>query len=143
MNTLILLHFLACALMTGIIWVIQLLVYPLFQLIGEKEFSSVHEFHMKRITWIVAPLMILELGTGLLLFYRSDHIFFLWNLVSVLSLWALTVFINVPTHNHLKYCLDLSKSNLVLRNWPRTLIWTLRSLFLISFLFSLKSNEVP
>lgn len=141
MTTLILLHFLSCALMTGIIWVIQILVYPLFQFIGEKEFSFVHEFHMKQITWIVAPLMVLELATGILLVYRSGHELFWWNLASVLSLWALTALINVPTHHRLKHNCELSKRNLSLRNWPRTWIWTSRSLFLISFLLNLQSTE--
>lgn len=130
MNTLLIIHLVCCFLMTGIIWLVQVILYPNFFLVGENEFSAVHRFHTQRITWLVAPLMSLELFTGAWLYLNSPNSFFFWNLVSIVSLWLLTAFVNVPTHNRLKYDSRISKKNLVYRNWPRTLIWTVRSLAL-------------
>lgn len=132
MNTLLVIHIISCFLMTGIIWLVQLVLYPIFHLIGESEFSDVHGFHMQRITWLVAPLMSLELLTGAWLYLNTPTSLYFWNLISVVSLWALTALVNVPTHSRLKYDSQISKMNLVYRNWPRTLIWTCRSLALVT-----------
>jgi hypothetical protein len=142
MSLVFLIHVILCWFMTGVIWLVQLLVYPFFNFLGKKEFDQFHQFHMRQISWLVAPVMVLELATGAwLLFQRPGQLFF-WNLVSVASLWFLTAFVNVPTHNQLQYSSQLSKRNLVVRNWPRTLIWTLRSVFLAFIIFAQQSEEM-
>ena len=134
MNTILLAHILSCWIMTGVIWMVQLLVYPFFRWVGQKEFSSLHQFHMSRISWIVVPIMTLELLTAIWLYIENREQLFFWNLASVVSLWVLTALVNVPTHNNLKFESEASKINLVIRNWPRTLIWSGRSLFLFAAL---------
>ena len=124
-------HVFSCFFMTGVIWIVQLLVYPFFKMVGKNEFHPLHQFHMQKITWVVAPVMTVELLTGLYLLILSPELLFIFNFVSVGILWLLTALINVPTHNHLNAESEASKTNLVLRNWPRTIIWTIRSIFLI------------
>lgn len=135
MNLIFIIHVFSCYFMTGAIWLVQVLVYPNFKILGKSEFQKFHDFHMKRITWIVAPIMAIELITGSLLFYQNQNIVYFVNLVSIFTLWGLTVFINVPSHKKLKFELEQSKNILVNRNWPRTFIWTVRSLFLTWILF--------
>lgn len=136
MNPVFLAHFISCIFMAGIIWLVQILVYPLFQKVGPMEFKSVHDFHVQRITWIVAPVMLVEIVTAFILWVQRDEVFFLWNLSSVVILWILTAFVNVPTHNDLSFTYFSSKQRLVVRNWPRTIIWTLRAVVLSLVLVS-------
>lgn len=124
------LHVFACWFMTGVIWTVQILVYPQFKQVGKTEFSQTHKFHTERITWIVAPMMTLELLTAIWLCFQNSETIYYGNLASVILVWILTAVVNVPTHNKLKHESEASKLNLVRYNWPRTLIWTLRSIFL-------------
>lgn len=142
MNSILILHGFSCWFMTGVICLVQVLVYPFLGRVGENEFSSLHQFHTQQITWIVAPVMTLELVTAALLFLQLRNQFFLWNLLSVVSLWGLTAFVNVPTHDHLKYESEISKKNLVFRNWFRTVIWVLRSLSLIAIMWLKPIGEI-
>ena len=135
MHKVLLVHAFSCWFMTGVIWLVQKLVYPFFRLIGKDEFKNCHQFHTRQITWIVAPVMTIELITGIWLLHQSFNQIFLWNLFSIVCLWVLTATVNVPAHNNLKYDSEISKKNLVYRNWFRTLIWSVRSLFLIWILW--------
>lgn len=124
-------HTYCCLLMTGIIWLVQILIYPMFIFVGKDKFEIIHQFQMKRITWLVGPLMFLEILTAILLLYQIGTVVYFINLISVLILWFLTFFVNVPAHGKLSFSDENSKKSLVLKNWPRTFIWTLRSVFLL------------
>ena len=136
-------HAFSCWFMTGVIWVIQILIYPSFKLLGEKEFSKFHQLHMKKITWIVLPAMLLELATATCLFLGSRSQLFLWNFIYIVLIFLLTFLLNVPTHNKLKFDSETSKNNLVSRNWPRTIIWSWKALFLLFIILSYPFGEVP
>lgn len=120
--------------MTGVIWLVQGLVYPNFRLIEPEAFRSFHHFHTNRITWIVAPVMLFELITGVWLYAYNPSAIYFWNLISISTLWILTGFLNVPVHRHLELFPEAQKTFLVWSNWPRTLTWTLRSAFWLWFL---------
>ena len=142
MNAVFWIHVFSCWFMVGAIWLVQVLIYPFFKVVGEKEFSSLHQLHMKRITWIVAPAMLLEITTAAWLFVHSGGQLFFWNLFSVALLWLLTAFVNVPTHNKLNFRSEDSKDSLVRRNWPRTIMWTLRAILLLAFVVQQPSRSL-
>ena len=50
--------------MTGLIWLIQCVHYPLFAQVGAEAFQEYHARHTQWITPIVGPLMLIELGTA-------------------------------------------------------------------------------
>lgn len=133
MSDILLIQIFSCWFLTGLIWLVQVLVYPNFRIVGPTEFKNFHQFHTNRITWIVAPVMALELLSGILLFAYERNTFYFLNGISILSLWALTGFINVPSHNYLSHDLEATKHRLVFRNWPRTIIWSLRSVVWLWF----------
>ena len=113
--------------MTGVIWLVQVLVYPNFRLFDSIPFQKFHRFHTDRITWVVAPVMAIELITGLLLcIYQSGPIYFL-NFILVLITWILTGALSVPIHRQLENGLHGKVNLLIWSNWPRTITWTLRS----------------
>lgn len=101
---------------------------PNFFYINESDFSKFHEFHSSRITWIVAPLMFLELVSASSLWYlEMNSIFYRLNLVLAIFVWFVTFFVSVPIHNQLLKGKDLNQiKRLVFTNWIRTGVWTFR-----------------
>lgn len=126
-QVLILSHLAACLMMTGLIWLVQLVHYPAFHFADKSRFCEFHSFHSKWVTVIVAPLMGLELVTALALCLQGGSIW-IANLISVAALWGATALISVPLHNQLSSGYDSSTvQRLVRTNWIRTVLWTLRS----------------
>ena len=132
-----LIHLISAAFMTGLIWVIQLLHYPAFADVAESGFNDFHRRHTARITWIVAPVMAIELFTGIaLVFYFPGQVLAKLNLLLILVTWLSTAFMSVPCHNQLSLKRDqMQIEKLVKTNWPRTVIWSVR-LILLFFWFS-------
>ena len=127
-------QYFCCFFMTGLIWLIQLVHYPAFKFIDEKKFKEFHMFHSSRITYIVVPVMAIELLTAFILCFSVEPVYIV-NFILVLILWGLTVFVSVPIHNSLTLGHDLKEINqLVKTNWFRTAIWTFRSVFLVYFI---------
>ena len=117
--------------MTGLIWLIQVVHYPSFRFAPAENFDQFHLFHSNRITWIVLPMMSLELLTALFLAYRL-HGLWLLNFGFVILIWLLTVLVSVPLHKKLTNLKnDDTIKSLVRTNWLRTAAWTLKSLLLI------------
>ena len=126
------LHVLSCFFMTGAIWIIQIIHYPTFNYVGAEKFKQFHHFHSAQITWIVVPMMGCELVTGLLLSYWVGGI---WRVQSLLvaAIWAATFFLSVPLHNKLGAGQDnLHIKKLIWTNWVRTLLWTVRTVLILS-----------
>ena len=102
-QNLLLLQLVATAMMTGILWLVQQVQYPLFLGLNESQFSKWHNLHSARITWIVAPMMILELVISIALVFLNK--FNLWQNISVVlltvAIWGITFFISVPRHEKL------------------------------------------
>jgi hypothetical protein len=122
------LQLVTCCFMTGLIWVIQLVHYPSFVYATRESFTAFHDFHSTRITWIVGPVMTLELVTAVALCLSSAASAFWWlNLGGVMAIWACTAFLSVPYHNQLSAAFSAeAASALVTTNWPRTILWSLR-----------------
>jgi len=132
-NTIAIAHLFACFAMTGVIWLIQLVQYPMFAYIDPAKFAAAHAMHSNNITLIVFPLMGLELVTSFYLAGAGDapgnRVWMGLNLLGVLALWGSTAILYVPLHNILTiggYNLEVIE-RLVTLNWIRTLVWSLRS----------------
>jgi hypothetical protein len=123
---------------TGLIWTIQLVHYPSMKFIPEEKFTAYHNFHTQRISILAMPIMLIELFTSLGLFYQNgssyNHIFTI-NLILVILIWISTFLIQVPMHNTLSSAKNARVLNhLILSNWIRTILWTARSLLMVSYL---------
>lgn len=137
-----LVHFSSCLFMTGLIWLIQLIHYPSFKFINPTHFSEFHRFHSNTITYIVGPIMTIELLSGFYLFFhQKSNLMFNLNLLGLLLIWAATAFLSVPSHAKLALGFtDTSASFLISTNWIRTAIWSLRSLGLLYGLWELTKH---
>ncbi len=132
MKVLLALQLLSTLGMTGLIWMVQLVHYPLFAQVGEDSFPSYAREHSRRITWIVAPLMGLELVTAYLLWRLAPDPVTLTGLSLVVLLWLTTGLFFVPLHSRLAQRFETGLHRyLVAGNWVRTLLWSLRSLLLL------------
>ena len=116
--------------LVGLIWTIQLVQYPGFAHVGPAQFSSFHEHHSSRITWIVAPLMVGELLTAIaLLGNRPVGISqgALWAGLALIGLnWTCTAFVAVPLHKRLSGRDPRPQGALVATNWIHTITWSAR-----------------
>ncbi len=128
MTTLLAVHAAATWALVGLIWTVQLVHYPLFAQVGADAFRSYHARHTRQITWIVAPLMAVELLTAILLLVRGARE--PWLLASFVPLafnWLATWRVQIPLHNRLAAGFDADvHRQLVATNWWRTAAWSLR-----------------
>lgn len=126
------LHAIATIMMTGLIWFVQIVHYPLFPFVGARDFVQYEREHVRRTTWIVAPLMGLEAFTAvaLVLLAKSGAMLAvsIAGLLLVALIWAMTALLQVPCHSRLSTGFDaLSARRLVATNWLRTVAWTARA----------------
>jgi hypothetical protein len=129
-------HFLLCAYMTGVIWLIQLVHYPSFQRINAGEFRAFHSTHTRFLGLLVGPAMVGELVSAAVLASTWEPLWIL-NFALVLALWGATFFMSVPLHNTLAAGRDpRAMDRLVLTNWPRTCIWTVRAMMIAGYFYS-------
>ena len=123
-------HLYCCLMMTGLIWIVQLVHYPSFRFIPPEKFRAFSHFHVTRISIIVLPLMLIELISGFWLFWQNMA-FNPWgmNFALILVIWICTFFLSIPCHASLLKQHNPQKIQwLIVTNWPRTLLWSLRSL---------------
>ena len=122
--------------MVGLIWLIQIVHYPLFASVGVEQFSEYSERHQFLITFIVGPVMAAELISAIVLaFYPVFPGVGLWfriGLGLLVVIWISTALIQVPQHGKLTGGFDLATVQALVRgNWIRTIAWTLRGLILL------------
>ncbi len=131
-------HVFTCFFMTGLIWLVQVVHYPTYKFIDKTQFQEYQIFHTTSISWIVVPIMIIEIISGVfLLFSMKINFWNFLNLLGVFGIWLVTFLFSVNYHNQLHRGFDLNAiENLILTNWFRTIFWTLRSLGWIYFLNS-------
>ena len=97
-----LIHLGSCLYLTGLIWTVQIVHYPSFLYVGQDKFEAFNVFHQKAMTYIVAPVMILELLTGLLICFNDVSSIKNWFLFSLIILiWVSTFVLSVPIHSKL------------------------------------------
>ena len=131
MKLVFLLHVLSTLVMVGVIWVVQVVHYPLFAGVGGAGWAAYEAGHQARITPVVGPAMLVELVTAVWLVLDRPAAFPAWAVVVGAALvgvvWASTAFVQVPLHAALGGAFDAgAHARLVATNWVRTVAWTVR-----------------
>lgn len=128
-------QFIAAVVMTGIIWFVQIVHYPLLATVGASEFCDYTRRHQVLITWIVAPPMLVEVASAGALLVLAPVLLSSPAYTAALGLlfviWISTAVLQVPLHG--KLCQARDEHNihrLVLTNWIRTIAWTARAVLL-------------
>lgn len=132
MITGLVIHAAATWCLVGLIWLIQIVHYPLFKAVGYENFINYHQRHVALITGVVGPLMLVEAGSaGLLILLGERSLLFGISLASLALVWASTVFLQIPLHQKLMRGYDAAAvDRLIATNIWRTLGWTVRGLCL-------------
>ncbi len=124
--------------MTGVIWMVQLVHYPLFAFADRARFGAMAAAHADRITWIVGPAMLVELATALWLVARPplgvSRPLLAGGLALLVVIWLSTALLQGPDNGRLAAGFDPAiHTRLVTTNWLRTIAWSLRA-FLVAAL---------
>lgn len=124
--------------MVGLIWFVQVVHYPLMSSVGAAQFAAYEARHTRRTTWIVAPTMLVELGTALAMVLRppaSVAAISVWAGFALLGvIWLSTATLQVPAHRRLERGFDAAvHRRLVATNWIRTACWTARGLLVLTW----------
>ena len=128
--------------MTGVIWFVQVVHYPLFAGVGEERFVAYAAVHSRTTSWVVAPPMVLELTSAILLLAKPPDGVSSTALQVALGLtvvtWLATFLLSVPMHTRLATAFDRDAwRRLVATNWVRTAAWTARSALLLVVVWKL------
>ena len=118
--------------LAGLIWTIQVVHYPAFRYISEPQFADFEAFHQRQISFVVVPLMLVELATSVALVgWRPVGLPLSFAIAGVLltfAIWVCTFTLQVPLHNRLSQGFDRTAiAALVSSNWIRTVLWSLRA----------------
>ncbi len=129
--------------LTGLIWFVQVVHYPLFGAVAPADFRAYEARHQALTTWVTAPPMLVELGLSLVLVYlRPDLRLVWWAAALTILVWASTFFWQVPLHGRLALGFDSEAwRSLVASNWVRTIAWSLRSTILLWLLWERMSLQ--
>jgi len=130
-STFFILNLIATWYMVGLIWMVQIVHYNMFDRVGVEQFQQYEADHNRLITPIVGVPMLFELATAVLLIVSAPESFPRWAAVAGLLLiaviWLSTVLLQIPCHNQLLNGFDESTyRRLVASNWIRTVLWTAR-----------------
>ena len=123
-------------LLTGLIWTIQVVHYPLFAAVGAETFVDYQADHARRIATVVGPLMLIEASTAIALVAFRPSVLPDWipwtGLALVMVIWLSTIILQVPCHGRLALGFDPDvHRRLVRSNWIRTFAWTARTALLV------------
>ena len=135
------LHFALTCAMFGLIWLVQIVNYPMFAEVPVRTFTRYEKRHVQRVTYVVGPLMLGEALTGIawlaVATAEPARGFALAGALLLLLIWLSTAFLQVPLHARLEQAYDPRlHRRLVMTNWVRTWAWTARALVLFLALLS-------
>ena len=128
----------------GLIWLVQIVHYPLFLRLAPATFAAHEAEHATRTGYVAAPLMLAELVSSLLLLnphlrppqISSTQAILGATLVAIL--WASTFFLQIPLHNRLHRGYDRHTiQRLITTNWLRTAAWTARAALALHWILNL------
>lgn len=142
----LILHTFTASFMMGVVWLVQVIHYPLYYRYDKENFVGTIRQHLLRISIVTVPVMVLEMITGIWLVFNPPLgwvIIMRLLLVLLLINWISTLSVQAKCHIKLLKGYDERTIRfLVLSNWIRTFSWTLRSILLFWLLHSI-CNWVP
>ncbi len=139
--SLLLVHTAATLFMTGLVWFVQVVHYPLYARVGGGEFARYELEHTQRTGWVVGPVMIVEALTAALLFVvRPEGVSIEqvgFGAVLLTLVWLSTWTLQVPRHADLSRGFDGRAHALLVRsNWLRTGAWSVRAVLVLGMVGS-------
>lgn len=131
--------------LVGLIWMVQIVHYPLFNDVGQENYITYQQRHQTNITFIVGPMMLIEIITAIMLAVQpidgvNKSLVYI-GIGLVVLIWLSTAFIQVPCHAKLEKGFDLAAYKwLVNSNWIRTVAWSARGVIVTLMLIRVLSK---
>jgi hypothetical protein len=118
--------------MTGLIWLVQVVHYPLLSEVSPGAFGRYHAEHVRRIGPVVAPAMLAELASAAGLVVLPPPGVPRWLAIAGLTVailtWIVTAAVQVPLHRRLAAGFDPGHCRSLVRgNWARTALWSVHA----------------
>ena len=121
--------------LTGLVWFVQLVHYPLFARVDPSSFVAYEQEHTRRTTWLVTPLMVVEAVAAWALVVLDTSAATALGAVLLVGIWASTFLVQVPCHRVLEQGWSASAHRRLVRtNWVRTALWSARSVIAVGLL---------
>lgn len=133
MNVIVALNAASALVMTGVIWFVQVVHYPLLAIVPVENAKVVAGEHQSRTARVVgAPMAVEGVTTLWLMFDRPVGVSWMWTWaggVCVAVALLCTVLLSVPRHARMAEKPDAQVGReLVVTNWPRTVAWSLHGI---------------
>jgi hypothetical protein len=124
---LLLLHAAATLYLTGVIWFVQIVHYPLFSRVGRPGFTEYEREHVRRTGLVVVGPMLAELACSVAVVRVVGGSLAWIGLALVGVIWTSTWGWQVPAHRRLEAGFDAAAHlRLTRTNWVRAVAWTAR-----------------
>ena len=124
--------------MVGLAWFVDVVHYPLFAAVGGDRFGGYHEQHSRRTTWVVLPVMSVELVTSVALAFEppgGETALALGGAALAIATWVLTGAAAVPAHRALgRGFTDDALRRLRRADLVRALTWTAHGVVVVALL---------
>ena len=138
-HTLVVAHAVPTLFLTGLIWFVQVVHYPLYSELGGDRLVAYERAHCQRITPLVLPAMVAELALAAWLVAAAPggatRAWALGGVGLLAIVWASTFLLQMPAHRVLEQRADAAAVlRLVATNWLRTVTWTLRAVVAVRLL---------
>jgi len=136
MTIIYLAHVVSTVYMTGLIWFVQIVHYPLMNRVGGDRFTAYEKEHQRLTSYVVGPPMLVEALTAVYLVMvpapGMGHDWGWIGLGRVGVVWLATAYLQVPEHNKLAQGFQArSHGLLVSTNWLRTVAWSIRTVWVL------------
>lgn len=129
LNLIVLINMISAWYLFGLIWLVQLSIYPHLLLLCQhcpEQWPSIHHQHSAVMGAFAGAPMIIQLTAAIGLAVIDPNWFTGTYLTLVVLTWILTFGLSVPCHNRLSSSADLPTAHkLVTSNWYRTIVWTI------------------
>ena len=123
--------------MTGLIWFVQIVHYPLFATVGEEAFAIYERQNTRRTAWLVIVPMLLELVLAAVLVWQRGDVLSWTSLLLLGLIWFSAAIWQMPLHQQLEKGFDAdSYQRLVRTNLMRTMAWSLRGTLALAMMVS-------
>jgi len=119
-------HALATAALAGLVWVVQLAVYPAFRTVGPTpQWPAYHRAHSSAMVRLTALPWLVQGGCLAVLLVRQPSPLLILTGALAATTVAVTVLLSVPLHARLGQAYDDATAvRLIRTNWLRTVAWT-------------------
>lgn len=144
-TALALLHALSTLTLTGLVWFVQLVHYPLFARLEGAAGAAYAREHVRRTSGLVTPVMVIEAGSAVALLWVLRGTAAAWLAATGLGLlvliWTSTAVWQWPLHQQLARDFAAADvARLVRTNWVRTAAWTARTVIALALLDALSRH---